>query len=657
MSKNGYSLALTLLIALLFIAGCAGNRPAGEEPLGGKGEAKAKIESEARPLYTQAEKAFSAKNYEEAQKLFVQVKAKFPRGRAQIYASYRLGIIYYYKEQYAFAAREFDFFLTRMPQSDLSFDALYNLAASEFQLGQYDRAYQTLGRLHISEIQAQGPRRANTVYQLTARTAAALGNNRGAVAAYALLLQSPLPDAARSDIEAKISDHLSKMNDRAELDQLQSEVHDPGTQSKIAARLEVVAASGPVKPTDVLNPANLAGPGGEGTITPLPPGTSGDRFSVGVILPLTGKYSNYGRRALDAILLASKVFNSDTGSDLRLFIRDTNSNPLISQMAVDELYSKEGVVAVIGPLSYRESVAAAERAQELGLLNLSLSSKEGISEKGQYLFQNALTPGVQLENLVKYCISEKHFSRFAILSPNNNFGKEMSNQFWDYVEKYGAHVVSAIAYAPDQTDFQSYIQQMAGLDNPKYRKVEWAKAQDYLKDLIPKLPKGAREPKLRLPPVVDFDAIFIPDTPKTVAQIGPSLAYFDVAGVSLLGTTEWNTDQLYKRGGRYVEGAIFPGGLSLNSRNPRQQEFIKSYFEAFGAAPDLLAAQSFEAMELVATAMKLGGSGDRNMVVNQLANFKDFETPLGSLTFDSERIARRRVPIYTLDSGGAITEH
>ena len=35
--------------------------------------------------------------------------------------------------------------------------------------------------------------------------------------------------------------------------------------------------------------------------------------------------------------------------------------------------------------------------------------------------------------------------------------------------------------------------------------------------------------------------------------------------------------------------ALFPGGLSLSSRNPRQREFIKLYAEAYGSAPDLLA--------------------------------------------------------------------
>ena len=127
-----------MVVVLVWLSSCAGKHPATDEPITSGREAKSKIEAEARPLYAQAEKAFAAKNYDEAARLFQLLKTKYPRGRAQIYASYRLGILHYYKEEYAPAAKEFEYYLSRLPQSDLAFDAIYNLAASEFQLGQYD---------------------------------------------------------------------------------------------------------------------------------------------------------------------------------------------------------------------------------------------------------------------------------------------------------------------------------------------------------------------------------------------------------------------------------------------------------------------------------------------------------------------------------------
>ena len=563
-------------------------------------------------------------------------------------SSYRLGSIYYYQGNYADAAREFDSYLVKYPQSDLAFDVTYNLAAAEYQLGRYDHAYTALGRLRAADIQAQGPRRAEVVYQLTAQTAGALSLHSMAVAAYAAQMQLPLDENKRSAIGDSVDSQLARISSAQELERLQAEITEPTTRGRIAARLAALTAPVPVGAGELAQPPGVVeggAPGVEGQ------GTMADKLSVGVILPLSGKFSTYGHRALDGILLAAGIYFRNQDSGFRLFIEDSASNPAVAQQAVDRLVNRDKVMAIIGPLNFKESLAVGERAQQLGVLNLTLTGKEGVSSMGPYLFQNALTPRVQLDNLVQYCIG-KGMQRFGILAPNNGFGKDMASNFWELTEKYGGHVVAYGTYNPDEKDFQIPIKELVGLANTKYRKLELSKIAEYVKQ---QKEKTGKEPKSRLPPVVDFDALFIPDAPKTAAQIAASLTYFDVTGVPLLGTTEWNSDQLYKRGGRYVEGAIFPGGVSLGTRSARQKDFIHLYNESYGAAPDLLASQAYEAMELIGASMKKS-SNDRNDLVNQLVSLRDFETPLGNVTFDSTRIAKRKLPIFILEAGGNIVE-
>ncbi len=50
------------------------------------------------------------------------------------------------------------------------------------------------------------------------------------------------------------------------------------------------------------------------------------------------------------------------------------------------------------------------------------------------------------------------------------------------------------------------------------------------------------------------------------------------------------------------------------------------------------------------------GSGDRNELVNQVMSMREFDSPLGNLTFDNTRIARRKLPVFTLEGGGNIVE-
>jgi branched-chain amino acid transport system substrate-binding protein len=182
--------------------------------------------------------------------------------------------------------------------------------------------------------------------------------------------------------------------------------------------------------------------------------------------------------------------------------------------------------------------------------------------------------------------------------------------------------------------------------------MEFAKFDQFIREQGTKSKKPS---KARMPPIVDFDAVFIPDGPRVVSQIAASLAYFDINGVALLGTSEWNSDLLYKRGGKLVEGALFPGGLSLNGNNSRQKDFVRAYSEAYGGMPDLLSAQAYEGILLLARAAS-GSSGNRNAAVNALQSLNRFEGPLGALGFDSSRIAMRALPIFTLAPGGNIVE-
>jgi branched-chain amino acid transport system substrate-binding protein len=215
-------------------------------------------------------------------------------------------------------------------------------------------------------------------------------------------------------------------------------------------------------------------------------------------------------------------------------------------------------------------------------------------------------------------------------------------------------VVSYKEYPQEETDFIKYVQDMVGLGNPgKHRKLEVAKLNEYLKE---QKAKTGKDSKSKLQSVIQFDALFIPDGPKAVAQIAPALAYFDV-NLPLLGTTEWNSDQFYQRGGKYVEGAIFPAGLHLNSSQPRTQLFIRTYQQAFGISPDLLSAQAFEAMDVLIHSIKSSGTSDRNQLVNSMSQLKGYESPLGSLSFDNHRLARRSISILSLEQGGRVTEH
>ena len=83
---------------------------------------------------------------------------------------------------------------------------------------------------------------------------------------------------------------------------------------------------------------------------------------------------------------------------------------------------------------------------------------------GDYVFRNFITPGMQVKTLVSYAIKKLQLKRFAILYPDENYGKTFMNLFWDEVIALGGKVVGAEPYNINHTDFADPIKKLVGLN-------------------------------------------------------------------------------------------------------------------------------------------------------------------------------------------------
>jgi branched-chain amino acid transport system substrate-binding protein len=108
------------------------------------------------------------------------------------------------------------------------------------------------------------------------------------------------------------------------------------------------------------------------------------------------------------------------------------------------------------------------------------------------------------------------------------------------------------------------------------------------------------------PPAPDFDALFIPDAHDKVGLIALQLAASQIHGVRLLGPSGWHHPGLLKAAGPQVEGAFFSSGFDPSHPSPLIQDFATRYQAAYGDAPTQLAAQGFDAANLVALQLLRG---------------------------------------------------
>ncbi|MDG2052069.1 MAG: ABC transporter substrate-binding protein [Myxococcota bacterium] len=423
--------------------------------------------------------------------------------------------------------------------------------------------------------------------------------------------------------------------------------------------------------------------------------------TIGVLLPLSGRLAPFGEEALRGILLAAEVFDvvppsprdpnslprrskpsrnstppaagaaTGDGEDLsafsssgeplsdpvregvRLLIRDTAGDPARAAAAVEELAENEEVVAVIGPILSGTSDAAAAVAQSAGLPLLTLSNRVEISHDRDYVFRLRMTPADEVGFLVDYAYDQLAARRFAVLYPRSRYGRGMRERYWEAVLDRGGSVVATASYDPDATDYSDAIRSLAGFDlltsqegaaleeraqaMRRGRRLEPEDAALLRTTLYEQLGPEA-EP---LPPIVDFDALFIPDAHERIQLVVPQLAFHEVGPIQLLGTGEWNDPELLRVGRGHVRGAVIATPYDEASPYEAVQRFTETYATSFGQAAEPLSSEAYDATHIVLEQVA-EGRADRDALREGILALKAYPGVSGVIRFEPDGNARKR---------------
>lgn len=375
--------------------------------------------------------------------------------------------------------------------------------------------------------------------------------------------------------------------------------------------------------------------------------------TVGAILPLSGRQQAVGYRALRGLQLGLGIYSPNKKtSGFRLAVIDSEGNPDIARRAVERLVVEDNAVAMVGGLLSRTAGSETSKAQEFGMPTIVLGQKAGLTESGEFIFRNALTSQMQAEHLAYVAIERLGLKRFAILFPNDPYGTEFANFFWDAVKLRGGSVNAAQPYDPKETDFRGHVQRMVGNYYVEDRSEEYRiRYRQYLE----KNPRrSARQsqatPEEILPPIVDFDALFIPDSARAAGQIAPMLAYNDVDNVRLLGTNLWNNASFVSRGQKFVENAIIVDGLYTGDRSFASSDFVKAYKDVFGEEPGMIEAQAYDT-GLLLRQLIAGGATTRTELQEKLTSVKGFPGAFGVLDMSPTRELKRPISVLTVKEG------
>jgi hypothetical protein len=266
----------------------------------------------------------------------------------------------------------------------------------------------------------------------------------------------------------------------------------------------------------------------------------------------------------------------------------------------------------------------------------------------------------------------------------------MTNEFWEQVEKRGASMTGAESYSYDQTKYTEEAQKLVG----RFHKEDRQEYREALQDLrdekeLDDFHKRKRVEKIRstLEPVVDFEALLVPDSWQKVGLVAPALAVEDIITnacdpkdlekikkttgkkdlktVTLLGPSTWSSPkgrsgspELVERGGKFVACSVYVDGFYEGSSRKATKAFVAAFKKEHG--PDttitLLDAVGYDTAAMLRLVVEKGHPKNRNDFTSLLLGLKNYEGATGTLSVGDNREAQRELFILTIDSKGNVKE-
>jgi ABC-type branched-subunit amino acid transport system substrate-binding protein len=315
---------------------------------------------------------------------------------------------------------------------------------------------------------------------------------------------------------------------------------------------------------------------------------------------------------------------------------------------------------------------------------ITLSRADGLTQIGPNVFRTMVTNAQQADALVDYAMGTLGYKTFAVLHPNTPFGVELTNAFWDAVEKRGGQIRGVESYDHDQKTFTEEAKKLVGRYYLEDRSDYYDKVREIREKDLDELHRRRALEKMRgaLDPVVDFEGLLIPDSWQMVSLVAPALAVEDLITnacdkkdieriqkttgkdkmktVTLLGPSTWSSPKgasgdpmLIERGGKYVQCAVYVDSFYEGSDRAATRSFVQAFRETHhDATITLLDAVAYDTASLVKTIVDKHAPTTRAAFRDQLQALKNFQGATGSISFGDDREAERQLFLLNITPKG-----
>ena len=324
-------------------------------------------------------------------------------------------------------------------------------------------------------------------------------------------------------------------------------------------------------------------------------------IQVGQFASLTGAQATFGQSTDKGVRLALKEINESggvLGQPLRVTTKDNQSKPGETSTAVRELITRDKVVALIGEVASGRSLEAAPIAQRSGIPMISpASTNEKVTESGDHVFRVCFIDPFQGTVCAKFARKLGATKAAVLTDVSKDYSLGLAKSFKQEFARTGGAIIGEQSYTGGDKDFSAQLTAIKA-GNP--------------------------------------DVVFLPayytEAPliiRQARQLGITAPF--------VGGDGWDSPELVAVGGPAVEGCYFSNHFSNQSTDPQVVAFVKAYRDTYHEDPDAMVALGYDALKLLADAMKRAGTSDPAKVNAAIAATKDFPGVTGKITLDEHR--------------------
>lgn len=317
---------------------------------------------------------------------------------------------------------------------------------------------------------------------------------------------------------------------------------------------------------------------------------------IGVVLPLTGDKAQFGTKALSGVDTGLKVLGMN--ENVTIHTKDTGDSPAQGAQAVLDLIKEKKVAFIIGGLFPESAKAEYIEARKYGVLYISLSQvnlpKE---EKNHHLIEVQGSIESQVEALLSEDMINKFGKRLGVIYPENEGGKAYMDEIWRKSQQKNIKVASIATFPKNTHDYRDTSQLFLGLKYPRERSEELNILED-----VYALEKSSIRRVQTLPPVLDFDWVFLASFPHEAAQLIPTLGYYDATRMKVVGGPSWVSKSMVKE--QKNLGTLFFVGDDPKEIN---QDMLNRFQELYGRPAGLIEILALDAMKIGTEALTSSG--------------------------------------------------